>query len=155
MRQMNMTLWVIAALFAFLAVGQESANIPATPELPVSLNQIRKALDKPKPNLLALSTVEPTFQVIIREDNVFQELLDRPDFGSGPRMPGGLYAFEQRQLLGKPWAGQPLIQIDVLPLLNAAGRAIGNARRTRLEEAAHEEVQRALMEFCAMHDCGP
>jgi acyl-CoA hydrolase len=34
-------------------------------------------------------------------------------------------------------------------------KGIADASRARAEEAAREEVQRALAEFCATHDCTP
>jgi hypothetical protein len=148
-----MVFWPIAIIAAVSAIGQE-ATVPPPGDLPVSLQRIRLALAQPPP-LVDDSTVTPTFRVLVREEQRFQELLDLLDFGEEPRIPGGLTAFEQRRVLGNPWVGQPLILIDVLPMLNAGVQAIGKARRARAERAAREEVQQALVEFCALQGCSP
>jgi len=86
-----------------------------------------------------------------------QAVFDALDFNGGPVPPGGSYAFEQRRrLFGDPWAGQAMIQVNVLPLVEAAYRAISSARHDHAERAAHDEVQRALIEFREMQtNCPP
>ena len=73
-------------------------------------------------------------------------MLEGLDFRAGPVPLEGVYAFEQAQVLGNPWAGRA-VAVNILPLVQAAHRAIRNARRGRAERAAQEEVQRALIEF--------
>jgi hypothetical protein len=115
-----------------------------------SLVRIRQALET-HTQLLGLHVTQenpPTFRAEIRGRKV-ESVLDRLDFRAGPKPPGGLYAFEQAQLFGNPWAGRPIIEVNVLPLFEAAYRAISRARSRLGERAAQEEVQRAVVEFCA------
>jgi hypothetical protein len=120
-----------------------------------SLSRIRQALETQTHSLKLDATQEnpPTFRAEIRGRRV-ESVLDRLDFRPGPMPPGGLYAFEQAQLLGNPWAGRPMIEVNVLPIFEAAYRAISSARSRHAERAAHEAVQRALIELCAApHTC--
>jgi hypothetical protein len=144
-----------------LALGFQLPADPAWPpesaELPVSLTRIRTALDNPAPLRLTLPEPQADFRVEIRQRPLYSpnllgpvESLWSPIPGRVP--PGGLYAFEQRQRLGEPWS-QPMLSIDLLSIGSAVQKAIANARRTRAEQAARDEVQRALAEFCAVHDC--
>jgi hypothetical protein len=123
---------------------------PSTEQLPlVSLSRIRQALETQshllKPDVT--QRTQPTFRAEIRGPKV-ETVFDRLDFRTGPVPPGGLYAFEQAQLLGNPWAGRPIIEVNVLPLVQAAHRAVSKARHDRAERTAHEDVQRTLIEFC-------
>ena len=112
------------------------------------MSRIRRALET-QSELLKLDgthATRPTFRTEIRGRRL-ETVLDGLDFRAGPVPPEGLYAFEQAQLLGNPWAGRP-IAVNILPLVQAAHRAISHARHDRAERAARKEVQRALTEFC-------
>jgi len=129
------------------------ASVP--PEPLVSLTRIRQGLERQNHPLAPdmAQTSRPTFRAAVEGQRV-QAVFDALDFNGGPVPPGGLYAFEQRRLLGNPWAGQSMIQVNVLPLVEAAYRAISNGHHDRAERGAHEAVQRALIEFCEMQtDC--
>jgi hypothetical protein len=144
-----------------LAVGLQQAvdpsSAPDASELPVSLTRIRTALERPEKLRLTLPEPDAHFRVEIRERPLYSpnllapvETLWSPSPGRVP--PGGLYAFEQRQRFGGLWS-QPMLSVDLLSIGSAVQKAIANARRTRAENAAREEVRRALAEFCAVHDC--
>jgi hypothetical protein len=147
---------VLAALQASAAVSPErapqasSASVspePSAEQKPVSLSRIRRALET-QSDLLKLDGTQatrPTFRTEIRGRRL-ETVLDGLDFRAGPVPLEGVYAFEQAQVLGNPWAGR-VVAVNILPLVQAAHRAIRNARRGRAERAAQEEVQRALIEF--------
>ena len=151
-----MLVWSISLAGMLAAVGQESPAPPVN-DSPVSVERIQRALAKPAPLILDDASVTPTFRVVVREEQRFQnlKLRDLSDVGHEPRIPGGLHAFEQRQLQGNPWIGQPIITIDVLPMIEAAVEAFGRAHRVRAEKAARDEVRQALLEFCGTRDCSP
>jgi hypothetical protein len=128
-----------------------------TPELPVSLAHIRSALARPAPLRLTLPESHADFHVEVRERLLYSPSLLGPvetlwTTPTGPVPAGGLYAFEQRQHLRAPWS-QPMMSIDLLSVGTAFHSAIANARRAGAEKAARDEVQRALAEFCATHEC--
>ncbi len=157
-------------LFAFigpgLALALATMQPPADPgsvterlrALPVSVSRIRAALDRPAPLQLALPEPKPTYRIEIREHLLYSPNLLGPveqlwSTTSGPTPPGGLYAYDQGQRLGQ--ASQPLFSMDLPSIGGAIKNAIANARRSRAERAAREEVQRALAEFCATRECTP
>ena len=123
------------------------------------MSRIHAALDRPAPLRLTLPEPKPDFRVEIRQRPLYSPNLLGPVEGlwsttTGPVPPGGLYAFEQRQRLGQQWT-QPVFSVDLLSIGAGLQRAIANARRSRAEKAARDEVQRALAEFCAVHPCIP
>jgi len=127
-------------------------------ELPVSVSRVRAALDRPAPLRLTVPEPKPTYRVQIREHLLYSPNLLGPveqlwSTTTGPPPPGGLYAYEQRQRLGQ--FSQPLYLMDLLSVGGAIRNAIANARRSGAEKAAREDVQRALAEFCATHECTP
>ena len=127
------------------------------PELPVSVARIRSALDRPAPLRLTLPESHADFHIEIRARPLYSPNLLGPvetlwTTPAGPVPPGGLHAFEQRQQLRETWS-QPMISVDLLSIGTALHRTIANARRAGAEKAARDEVQRALAEFCATHDC--
>jgi len=131
----------LLALTVLATIGSAPQEAPSPP-LPVSIERIRAAL-----------SAEPTFRrdpALFRIDVVerLPDLLPPIDFNGGPVPPGGLYAYEQRRRLGSPTIGQPLITIDVLPLAHALIRSIHTAVHEHLAQSAHEEVQRAIWEYC-------
>ena len=116
------------------------------------LERIRRALDAQTLQIQSLAP-EPTFRVSIQQTPAFDESWRRDDLNGGPKPLGGLYAFEQRQRLGNPWVGQPLIQIDVLPIAERIIKSVQDARHARDERAANQEVLRALSAFCIANVC--
>jgi len=115
-----------------------------------ALSRIRQALTRPNP--LQVVIPEPTFREVIQE-RTLERAWEKHSETGGPIPPGGLYAFEQRQRLGNPWAGQPMIQIDVLPLAERIFQSVRHSHHAQSERAAHEEVLRTLAEFCIANAC--
>ena len=151
-----MALAASAALGFTLLLGvQETApapgNLPAR-ELPVSLGRIRRELKKPEPKRLFAPPSQADFSIQVIEKQRFQDLLSLLDFGGGPVAPGGLYAHQQRQVLGQQQA-QPLFNVDLMAAGGAVVGAINKARRARAERLAREEVRAALIDFCAARGC--
>jgi len=124
----------------------------AAPELPVSLDRIRAALAQAGAPLL-ITPPAADFSVHIRERTADEGIVPSLDFRSGPLPPGGLYAYEQRRRLGTPYAEQPLIEVDVLPIGRAIGSAISRAHRAAVERNARTEVEESLTAFCERHAC--
>jgi len=77
------------------------------------------------------------------------DLLPPIDVNGGPVPPGGLYAYEQRHRLGSPSLGQPFITVDLLPIAHAVAHAFHEAVREHRQQAAREDVRRAIDEYCA------
>ena len=140
-----------------------------TSKLPVSLDKIRQALEQPPVEPLRGLDERPLFRVEIRERQRFEDLLRSLKFDSGPVVPGGLYGYEQQRImfpsvdnpLAQPWSAftQPelgrvaaLSIIETLIARYLAKRmfsAVTAAERASAEQAAREEVARAIAEYCA------
>ena len=135
------------------------------PNLPVSLDRIRKALEQqPAKPLLRLPDT-PTFRIEVQERNRLQELLSTLDFRSGPTPAGGLYAAEMQRVmfpsvsnpLAQPYAAfnQPELLTIIIEnlvgkyLIGKAFGAITAAERERAEAAAREEVRQTIALYCA------
>jgi hypothetical protein len=149
-----------------------STEADATPaetrDLPVSLAKIRDGLARVVPPGLLLKDVQdtPTFRLEILERRKIEELLSTLDFKSGPKPPGGIYAYEQNRMLF-PAVDNPLVQpyaafnVGELAVVSAesvaenllgakyVAKALKNAFRSHQEEAARAEVERAIAEYCS------
>ena len=141
-------LFFIAILTSAPALAQDATQ-GTSPNLPVSLDRIRAALERSPREPLKTQLPRPNFRVEIQERQRFENLLAMLDFKSGPVPPGGLYGFEQRARLSSPWGSQPIVGVDVLSMGRLIANGISSARRSRAEAAAREEVKRALEEFWA------
>lgn len=139
---------LIAILTGAPVAAQDATPAPGA-NLPVSLDRIRAALERSPREPLKTQLPKPTFRVEIRERQRFEALLATLDFRSGPVPPGGLYGFEQQARLLGPWASQPIVGVDLLAVGHFIANGISNAKRSRAEAAAREEVRRALEEFWA------
>jgi hypothetical protein len=155
---------VLAGAPAGAQQGQPSPTADApTAALPVSLARIRQALEQAPVERLKGLNEQPTFKVEIQEHQKFQDLLSTLDFKSGPVPPGGLYAYEMLQLttpkIFQPYAVFNQRELLVIALENLLGKYlfghvienISDAERARAEQAAREEVDRALAKFLAAH----
>jgi hypothetical protein len=136
----------------------------ATPNLPVSLDKIKQALQTP--TTISLRTIDerPIFRVQILERQKIEELIASLDFKSGPTPYGGVYMQEQQRVMF-PAVDNPLVQPfaafnqgELLTILieNLVGKylggkamnAISNAERAHAEAAAREEVHTAVQQYC-------
>ena len=134
-------------------------------DLPVSLDRIRGALGRRAPgDLLKRFGDTPTFRIEIEERRRIAELLSTLDFKSGPRVPGGLYNYEQQRLvfpptdrpLAQPYAAFSPGQFFTVAAENLAGRALAGpiaesfrkTQRRRAQDAAREVVDAAIAEYC-------
>ena len=154
--------------------GQESASRRPTPvppetttsDLPVSLDRIREALDKPVSRPLMKSFDEqPTFRVEIRERLRIEELLAALDFKGGPTPAAGIYGYEQQQRLfppsmnplAQPYAAFNQGQLITILIENLVGKylaghaasSISKSLREHAEAVARREVDEAIAEYCA------
>lgn len=134
------------------------------PDLPVSLDKIKGALEQTP--LLSLRTIDerPTFRVQIRERMKIEELLASLKFKPEYTPAGGIYMQEQQRVMF-PSVDNPLVQPfaafnqgELLTILieNLVGKYLGGramnsiskAERARAEAAAREEVHAAVEEYC-------
>jgi hypothetical protein len=139
------------------------------PDLPVSLDNIKKGLAQPAgPPLRGVRDGEtPHFKLEIQEKQKIslEDLVKSLDFKTGPVPGGGLYGYEmQRQMfpavnnpLQQPYAAFNQPELLTILIENLVGRylagkaagAITSAERARAEAAAKEDVQRAVQDYCA------
>src|SRR6185295_8045442 len=128
----------------------------AQPNLPVSLDRIRKALEQPAQPALKIPD-NPTFSIQIQERNRLQDLLSTLDFKGGPVPAGGLYAAEMQRVmfpavsnpLRQPYAAFSQPELLTILIENLVGKyligkafgAINGAERERAEAAARDEVR--------------
>src|SRR4051794_6459907 len=140
---------VAAAVFSLAAFAAQapSAATPADSapraELPVSLSRIREGLKRPDPRL-STPPVKADFKIEINEQQRFQDLLDLLDFSAAPVMPAVRFGGSQTQ---------PLFTTSVSGIGASLAKSVSKARRARAERLAREEVQQALNQFCASHEC--
>ena len=143
-----------------------------TSKLPVSLDKIRQALQQSPVEPLRGLDERPMFRVEINERQKLDDLVKSLKFNSGPAVPasmGGVYGMEQQRLmfnpvdnpLAQPWSAftQPELArvtaysiIETLISKYLAKRmlsAVTAAERASAEQAAREEVARAIAEYCA------
>jgi hypothetical protein len=177
---MRLSALLFTAILTAAPAWAAQARPPSTPEssspqkdaselpdlnLPVSVDKIREALQRPAPTL-SLRTLDEgtTFRVQIFERQKIEELLASLNFKTMPAPGGGLYGYEQqRQMfpavdnpLRQPYAAfnQPeLLTILIENLVGKyfAGRAINaisSAERARAETSARDEVHAAVAQYC-------
>jgi hypothetical protein len=140
-------------------------------DLPVSLDRIREALEKPVSRPLRKSFDEqPTFRVEIRERLRIEELLATLDFKTGPTPAMGVYGFDQQQRLyppsmnplAQPYAAFNQGQLITILIENLVGKylaghaasSISKAVRENAEAAARREVDEAIAEYCTTRPNG-
>lgn len=140
-----MTLLALMLAGALLSSGeQQSSNPPPQSDAPASIDRIRERLQRPSAIQMPR---EPDFRVTIEEDAKLRKTaLD----------------MLREELSGEavhslPWplsrAGQQIVGVDLLQLALSVKNAISGARRAHAERSARSEVDAALREFCAQHDC--
>jgi len=153
--------------------SQDDTTNQSKPDLPVSLDKIKEALEQPPaPPLRGLNGETAHFKVEIREKQKIslEDLIKSLDFKAGPVPAGGVYQAEMQRVqfpavnnpLTQPYAAfnQPellTILIENLVgkyLANKASNAITSADRARAEAAAKDEVQRAVHDYCAAQPNG-
>jgi hypothetical protein len=145
--------------------GPSSTGDPDPPNLPVSLDRIKGALEQ-KP-ALSLRTLDerPTFRVQILERQKLDELLATLNYKAGPTPAGGIYWNEmQRQMfpavdnpLRQPYAAFSQGELLTLLIENLVGKylggkavdAVSSAERARAERSARDEVKQAIRDYCA------
>ena len=143
-------LLVVAASIALQAPAPQdtsSSSAPVASELPVSIEHIRTALQHP--DLLTLPRITPDFVVNVNERQRFDKLVPPVDYRSGPVPPGGLYAYEQLQRSGISET-QPLVFVDLI----AIAHGIGHARAAHAAASAHDEVRKAIADYCGAQPGG-
>jgi hypothetical protein len=141
-----MAIVLVLALAATLAGQEAPPPNPPPPEDP-AIARVRKALRAATG--YSGRELEPTFKVRIEGPRTLGDILPQLDVDAGPPLPGGWYAFDQLQRTGNPWAGQPIVKVDLWPI----GATVRSALRDIRERQARDKVKRALTEFCEQHAC--
>jgi hypothetical protein len=129
---MGVPLWTLAAILALQSpIG---AQTPDSQEA-VSLDRIRAALKQPSPVLRLPEEPggTPTFRIEVRAPHFVLEPVDEQTFDP---------------TLGLPSAGE-LLMSGIEKIRSAAV----NYKRGRAERRARKEVDDALAQFCAVHEC--
>ena len=127
----------IAALAIVLtAASPTAAQQPPTgaPELPVSVERMREALQRPQLKIPPIDST-PVFRESIEE-----KPFDNPLQG-------------MRRALAEDPGGHGSSGLDVLPLVMGMVKSIKAAHRAHVEAEIRKDVQAALDAFCAEHDC--
>jgi hypothetical protein len=134
-------------------------------ELPVSLDRVRQGLARPTSSTLNNLDLKPDFIIRIEEREHIQAILSKLEVkSSGPVPPGGIYAYEQQQMLTnktdrplqQPYAAFSGGELIILAIEGLAQKYLGgkivngisNAQRAGAERAAREEVAQAIAEYC-------
>jgi hypothetical protein len=146
-------------------VESSSAQDAPALNLPVSLDRIRRSLERPPMFPIMGIRDQPTFRVEVQERNRLQDILSTLDFGAGPTPAGGLYQAEMQRVmfpsvsnpLRQPFAAfnQPellTIIIETLTgtyLVKKAAAALTKADREAAETAARDDLRRAVLQYCA------
>jgi hypothetical protein len=174
---MRLSVFVLAATLAAPAVqaqsvsrdepsGSQDSRSAGSDQftLPVSIENIRAALERPTLLSLQILSDRPTFRVQIVERQRIEELLASLNFKPSHLSAGGVYWDEvQRQMwpsvdnpLQQPYApfsGSELVTIAVENIAGKLGggklmNAISNASRRRAEATARDEVLQAIQDYC-------
>ena len=144
-----------------------SSGQDGTLNLPVSLDKIKMALEQaPAVPLLKLDD-KPIFRIQVQEKNKIkiEDLIASMDFKSGPVVGGGVYAYEQNRLVHppvdnpvrQPYSAFSQSELLTIVIENLAAKYLGgkalnavtSAQRAAAEQAARQEVQEAIAEYCA------
>jgi hypothetical protein len=134
-------------------------------KLPVSIDRIRDALVNPPAKPLIREGSTPDFEITVEERAILENFFKPEDFKVGPVPAGGLYAYEQQQILSnkvdqpltQPYAafsGGELVTLAIQGLLfRYLGQQItdglGGAQRAADEAAARDTVMKAIQTYCA------
>jgi len=134
-------------------------------DLPVSLDRIKDGLGQEPALSFRTLDVRPTFRIQILERQKIEELLATLNFKTTPAPAGGLYWSEvQRQMwpsvdhpLNQPYAAFNQGELLTILIENLVGKylagkaanAITAADRSRAENAARDEVHKAIQDYCA------
>jgi hypothetical protein len=150
----------VLLLFGGIASAQEPV---AGGDLPVSLDHIRDALNRPPATWTLKFDVTSDFRTEIHEQQKLEELARSLDFKSGPVPAGGVYMDEQQRVMNnatnnplrQPYAAFNAGELITLTVESLAERYLGGhahaastADRDNAEARARADVLHAIAEFC-------
>lgn len=120
-------MWVASlATAGAIAVLRAQDAAPA-----VSVDRVRAALERP-PSKLVLTERKPDFKVEVVWHHRFYELFETPPWATPP--------------VG--WQ-PPAVGFNLLSVLQSIAKSASDAKRASDQRAAHEEVERAIADYCA------
>lgn len=152
------------------STASPSQDVPLA--LPVSLDKIKEALAEGTPQPLRGLNDRPHFKLEVRERQKIsiEDLIAAMDFRSGPAAPGGAYGYEQNRLafpsvdnpLQQPYAAFSQAELLTIVIQNLAVKylagkalnAVTSAQRASAEQAARDEVRRAITDYCGAQPNG-
>jgi hypothetical protein len=123
----------ILRVAAALVAGAVAAPLAQQPSPARSVERVRAALEQPPPRLTFTVTDRlPDFTVHIQERHPLQEVFDTPAWATDP--------------VG--WQ-PPAIGFDLMSVVRYLAKSAADAKRGHDERLAREDVQRAIVDFCA------
>jgi hypothetical protein len=134
MRRIDLARWAAPLGVVFVLHAPLQAQT-STPELPVSLDHVRTALEQAPPVLQTpvRTAKRPTFRVEVRQPLWTEHPVDEPAFDP---------------TYGLPSAGELLVGA-----IEKVHFSLVNYKHRRAERRAKQEVAEALAAFCAVHSC--
>ena len=117
---------------ASLTIAGAIAALRAQDAAPaVSVDRVRAALERP-PSKLVLTERKPDFKVEVVWHHRFYELFETPPWATPP--------------VG--WQ-PPAVGFNLLSVFQSIAKSASDAKRASDQRAAHEEVERAIADYCA------
>jgi hypothetical protein len=141
--------FVVVAAALSLSAGDGMGQGPAgsaEPDLPVSVERVRRRLQRPSVLRPPPDPEAAHFKVEIEADYFPRETaleMVRRELAADPRL-------KRRPLVA---GAQPLASVDLIQLAMMVKTKLSAALRARAERISRRDVQEALAEFCAVHDC--
>jgi hypothetical protein len=152
---MNRTAVAVAGALFMLSTdpmsgqAQDRGESPTTADPAVSTERVRAALQRPSLLQLPPKTNAAQFRIEIAEDYWKPETA----LEAVRRWLATEGASRSIILTGSPGSAPPLASVDLLRLAMKLKDTVNATRRARAERNARREVQKAIAEFCAAHDC--
>jgi hypothetical protein len=125
------TRWVRPVACLVFAASASIALHALEAASPDAVDRVRAKLEKP-PSKLTLQQKTPDFSVHIETRRPMQDIFDVPAWATDP--------------VG--WQ-PPALGFDLLSAFRAVAKSVAEAKHGHDERLAHEEVQRAIADFCA------
>jgi hypothetical protein len=116
---------------ALIAANVSAQTAPPAPAVSETVDRVRAALEKP-PSKLTLKERTPDFSVHIEKRRPMQDIFDIPPWQLEPR----------------GWQ-PPAIGFDLLSVVRYVAKGVSDAKRAHDQRVAHEEVLRAIADYCA------
>jgi hypothetical protein len=146
-RRLNRVRWSAICALAATLIGAATTPASAQQTVPVSVDRVRTALQKPSPKL-TFEYRQPDFSIHIQERRPLDDLFDIPLWDTPPvvrQTPSMLAHIE-----GTPGNTPPLITTSIDP-----GGLAQSAKKRLQDRTARSQTERAITKYCsAQPDAG-